>query len=128
MKSKFADRKRNILRKLYGILSLSTALFVFQACYGSPHDMGLDVHIQGTVKSNKTNAPIPGIKVSVENNPQFEYTDNSGNFTIYISRADVYKIKFEDIDSAKNGEFLPKDTIVNNTSGAFQITIGLDVK
>ena len=74
--------KRNWIRKLIGGLSFTTALFVFQACYGTPQDFGADVFIEGLVKSKKTGEPIKGIKVSVADNPQYQYTDEDGEFFI----------------------------------------------
>jgi len=128
MKTKLTDKKRKILRKIYGTLSLSSALFVFQACYGTPHDLGYDVYIQGLVKSNTTNKPITGIKVSIENHPQYEVTDSTGKFKIYTSQDSEYKLKFEDIDSTKNGAFLPKDTIVKIIDESTFLNVSLDAK
>ena len=128
MIKKLTDKKRKILRKVYGALSLSSALFVFQACYGTPHDMGMDVSIQGFVKSKTTNQPISGIKVSIGNLPQYEITDNEGKFKIYTSRDTVYKVKFADIDSTKNGAFLPKDTVVKIIDETTYLNVSLDVK
>jgi putative lipoprotein (rSAM/lipoprotein system) len=128
MTKKLTDKKRKILRKVYGALSLSSALFVFQACYGTPHDLGMDVSIQGFVKSKTTNQPIAGIKVSIGNLPQYEITDNEGKFKIYTSRDTVYKVKFTDIDSTKNGAFLPKDTVVKIIDETTYLNISLDVK
>jgi len=128
MMKKLTDKKRRILRKVYGALSLSSALFVFQACYGTPHDMGMDVYIQGFVKSKTTNQPITGIKVSIVNHPQYEVTDNEGKFKIYTSRDSVYKVKFEDVDSTRNGAFLPKDTVVKIVDESTFLNVSLDVK
>ncbi len=128
MITKFTDKKRKILRKVYGALSLSSALFVFQACYGTPPDMGMDVTIQGFVKSKTTNQPIAGIKVSIENHPQYEVTDSEGKFKIYTSRESVYKVKFEDVDFSKNGAFLPKDTVVKIIDEITFLNVSLDVK
>ena len=128
MKTKMIDKKRNILRWVYGILSMSTALFIFQACYGSPHDMEQDLHIQGLVKSKTTNAAIAGIKVSIENQQHYEITDSLGKFSIYTLQQSDYKLKFEDIDSTKNGEFLPKDTVIKYDDRHTYLTISLDVK
>ena len=125
MKTKLTERKRKILRKIFGALSLTTALFVFQACYGPPHDVVIDIYFHGFVKSKTTNQPIQGIKVSVENQPQYEYTNNMGEFKLYTAQASEYKLKFEDIDSTHNGYFLPKDTIIKivNESAYLQITL-----
>lgn len=128
MKTKLTDKKRKILRKVYGALSLSTALFVFQACYGPAKDLGADVYFQGFVKSKTTNLPIRGIKVSIENQPQYELTDSTGKFKIYASKASEYKLKFTDIDSTKNGAFLPKDTVLKIVDETSYINITLDGK
>lgn len=125
---KLTDKKRKILRKVYGALSLTSALFVFQACYGTPQDLEMDVYIQGFVKSKATNLPITGIKVSIENHPQCELTDREGKFKIYLSRDSVYKIKFEDIDSTINVRFLPKDTILKSLDESTFLNVSLDVK
>jgi len=128
MMKNLADKKRKILRKVYGALSLSSALFVFQACYGTPQDLGMDVSIQGSVKSKATNEPIAGVKVSIGNLPQYEITDNEGKFVIYTSRDSIYNVKFEDIDSTKNGTFSTKDTIVKIIDDSTSLNISLDVE
>jgi hypothetical protein len=120
--------KRKFLRSIYGMLSLSSALFVFQACYGMPQDMGNDVLIQGTVKSKANNQPIAGIKVMIANMPQFEITDNEGKFTIYTSVESEYKVKFEDTDPAKDGSFQSKDTVLRTTDRSISLNISLDAK
>lgn len=125
MKTEITDKKRKILRRIFGALSLSSALFIFQACYGTPADFGADVSIQGFVKSKTTNQPIPGIKVSIDNQPQNDFTDSAGKFKIYTSRAAEYKIHFADIDSIKNGAFLPKDTVLNFIDESTYLNISL---
>jgi hypothetical protein len=128
METKHTDRKRKIYRRIFGVLSLSSAMFVFEACYGTPKDFGMDVNIQGYVKSRSTGLPISGIKVSIENQPQYEMTDNSGKFYIYASLASVYKVRFEDVDSATNGSFLPKDTLVTIVDKSLIFNVYLDAK
>ena len=128
MKMNRTDKKRKLLRRLYGTLSLSSALFVFQACYGSPHDMGMDVGLTGTVTSKTTNLPIPGIKVSIVDHPQYEITDNQGRFTIYTSHDTDLKVRFEDIDASTNGTFAPKDTIVKIIERSTFLEVKLDGK
>ena len=111
-----------------GGLSLTTALFIFQACYGTPQDMGLDIFIEGQVKSEKTNKPVKGIKVSVEDKLQYQYTDESGNFSFYTETATSYKIKFEDIDSDQNGIFVEKDTLLTKIDKTIYLNIELEEK
>ena len=128
MKTEITDKKRKILRRIFGALSLSSALFVFQACYGTLKDFGADVFIQGFVKSKTTNSPIPGIKVSIANQPQYEITDNTGKFKIYTSLGNEYNLKFEDIDDVKNGAFLPKDTILTTVNESTLLNVYLNDK
>jgi len=104
--------KRNWRRKILGGLSLTSALFIFQACYGTPQDFGLDVFIQGQVKSKKSGAPIKNIKVSLTDKIQYQFTDDIGKFSLYTEAADWYKISFDDIDSNQNGLFSSRDTII----------------
>jgi hypothetical protein len=97
---------RRILRKIYTALGLTAAALVFQACYGTPQSLGLDVCIQGLVKSKKQKAPVKGIKVSVKDMPQYELTDNYGKFQFYVQRDGNCAILFEDIDGVENGNVL----------------------
>lgn len=121
MKSKF-------IKKIIGGLSLTTALFVFQACYGPPQDFGMDVYIEGLVKSKKTGQPIKGIKVSVADNPQYLYTAENGSFSFYTESVTSCKIMFEDIDSNLNGAFIDKDTILTNPGEQVHLDILLEEK
>lgn len=102
---------KKLLRRLMTGLSFTSVMFIFQACYGTPQDMESDLFIEGYVKSKLTNEPIPGIKVSV-NDYQYEYTNTQGYFSMYTSLAENYTIHFQDVDSARNGQFLAKDTII----------------
>lgn len=128
MKTTLTDKKRRILRRIYGTLSLTSALFVFQACYGTPKDMGSDVSIQGLVKSRTTNQPIPGIKVSILNHPQYELTDNTGMFKIYASKEEAFTVKFEDIGSNQSVKYLSKDTIIKVVNESTFLNVSLDAK
>lgn len=120
--------RSKLLRKLIGGLSFTTALFVFQACYGTPQDFGSDLYVEGIVKSKKTGAPIKGIKVSVENFPQYEFTAEDGSFSLYTEITPLCKIMFEDADSDQNGAFLDKDTILTNPYGEIHLDILLEDK
>ena len=102
---KLSEKGRRVLRRIYSGLGAAAVSFLLPACpeYGMPPDMGDDVTIHGSVKSQKTNAPIPGIKVSVEDT-SFEYqTSSEGSFYIYVPRQDYYTLKFEDVDGPENG-------------------------
>jgi hypothetical protein len=117
--------KRNWIRTIIGGLSFTAALFVFQACYGTPQDLGLDVLIEGQVKSKTSGLPIKGIKVSVTN-IQYEITDQEGRFSFYTEKIEGLAIRFEDIDSIQNGSFLKKDTVLTNITEKVFLDIVLE--
>lgn len=121
MKSKF-------IRKLVGGLSLTTAAFIFQACYGPPQDFGDDIFIEGLVKSKNTGQPIKGIKVSVKDNPQYQFTGEDGSFSFYTGIADNCTIRFQDTDADQNGSFSDKDTTLTNLSSQIYLNIVLAEK
>jgi hypothetical protein len=70
------------------------------AAYGVIPDRGNDIAIHGTVLSENTEAPIPGIRVSVKDLSSHTYTDDYGDFVIYVPRQDSYKLKFEDAEGS----------------------------
>ena len=120
--------KTNWIRKFLGGLSFTTALFVFQACYGTPQDSGADVYVHGLVKSKKTGLPIKGIKVSVVDNPQYQYTNDDGSFSFYTETAESCKVMFEDIDLSQNGTYNNKDTTLINLTDEVYLNILLEEK
>lgn len=120
--------KRNWTRKLIGGLSFTSAMFVFQACYGTPQDFGLDILIEGHVKSKVTGLPIKGIKVSVEENMQYDFTNDEGKFSFYTEPVNSLKIKFEDVDLDQYGTFVSKDTIPAVTDKKVYLNIVMESK
>jgi len=124
----FKNIKHNWRRKLLGGLSLTSALFIFQACYGTPQNMGLDIFIEGQVISLNTKMPIKGIRVSIENKFQYEFTDTDGKFSFYTETAKSYKIIFEDIDTYENGSFFGRDTTLTGINERAYLKIGLQEK
>lgn len=120
--------KRSLFRKVIGGLSFTTALFVFQACYGTPQDFGDDLYISGEVRSKTTGDLIQGIKVSVANGTQSEITDFSGRYTLYTARVDNLKVSFEDIDAGTNGLFAKKDTVITPVDFDFHLDVYLENK
>lgn len=128
MKEYLSNNYRRFLRFLFGSLSLTSAMFVFQACYGTPQDFGHDILIEGVVKAKKTNQPIAGIKVSVQNQPQYEYSDSSGKFGIYTRRENNYKLFFSDPDGTTNGNFQDKDTTILVVGESIFLNISLNEK
>lgn len=118
--------KKNWKGVLLKGVCLSSVAFVFQACYGTPQDFGMDMLVSGKVNSKNTGLPIKGIKVSVENTPQYTHTDEAGNFSFYTERLDGAKIQFEDIDSTENGHFLKKDTLLVKSDQEIYLQIELE--
>lgn len=120
--------RRSWIRRIAGGLSLTTAMFVFQACYGTPQDFGLDFQIEGQVRSQVTGLPVKGIKVSIANNLQYQYTDENGKFSFYTEMMENVRVVFEDIDQMDNGNFISKDIVVNAISEKVVIDIDLEEK
>lgn len=120
------SKRQRIVRRTLGALSLTGALFVFQACYGPPQDMGNDIYIHGLVKAKTTNKPIEGIKVYVEGESQYVLTDSLGYYEMYVEQDSAYKISFEDIDSSLHGTFVTKDTILQDGNGSINLDVMLD--
>jgi putative lipoprotein (rSAM/lipoprotein system) len=120
--------KRKWIRKILGGFSLTSALFIFQACYGTPQDLGLDFFIEGQVKAHSSGIPIKGIKVSVADNVQYGYTDSDGKFSFYTEMTDNVRILFEDIDLNQNGTYTNKDTVLTNVANRVFLNIRLKEK
>ena len=85
IKNKITKFKRKALKNIFGAFSLSTALFIFQACYGTNQDFEPELSIRGTVRAENTAEPIPGIKVSLDKHRQYDFTDENGQFVIYTA-------------------------------------------
>ena len=123
--SSVAEKVKKIV---VGGLSLTSAMFVFQACYGTPQDFGLDFLVEGQVKSKISGLPIKGIKVSVADNLQYEYTNDEGRFSFYTEKRDNLSILFEDIDSIQNGIYLNRDTVLKNSKEKVFLDIKMEEK
>lgn len=120
--------KVNWKKNLFKGLCLTSVAFVFQACYGTPQDFGQDVLIEGKVVSKNSNLPAKGIKITIEDGPQYVHTDNEGNFGFYTMQRDNLKLTFEDIDSTENRQFIKKDTLLRITDEKVMVNIMLDEK
>lgn len=103
-------------KKLLKGICLTSVAFVFQACYGTPQDFGMDLMVEGHVKSKSTGLPLKGIKVYVDDSMQYVYTDEVGNFSFYIEKAATLKVRFQDVDSTANKHYLDKDTLIHTSN------------
>ncbi len=120
--------KRKLVRKIIGGLSFTSALFIFQACYGTPRDFGLDLLIEGQVKSESSGMPIQGIKVTVANLGQYDITNEIGAFSFYTEKYDQVLLQFQDIDADQNGLFFDKDTMISPSSESIHLDIVMKEK
>lgn len=112
-------------RKIIGGLSFTSAMFIFQACYGTPQDFEPDLLIEGKVKAQATGLPIKGIRVSITGEEQNLLTDEAGQFSFYTLMKDSITLRFEDIDNAQNGSFATKDTVLTDFSKEVFVEIAL---
>ena len=121
-------KSRKLLRRIFGGISLTAMVFIFQACYGMPYDRYSDVKLTGTVISKTTNLPISGIKVSVNEGYNYEVTNENGKFDFYVGvpkvdydkdgvhyTPDKLNIHFLDIDGIENGHFADTTIVINPT-------------
>jgi hypothetical protein len=84
--------------------------------------------VEGQVKSKTSGQPIEGIKVSDAETGQYLLTGSEGEFSFYTELRENPAFRFEDIDSAENGHYLNKDTIIRNASGMVYLNVFLEEK
>ncbi len=120
--------KSRFIRKILGGLSFTSALFVFQACHGTPQDFGNDLFVEGQVKAKTSGVPIKGIKVSVADNLQYVITDEDGKFSFYTEMIQHLALKFQDTDSTLNGLYAGKDTVLADVNENVYLDIILEEK
>ena len=118
--------KKNWIKNIFRGLSLTSVMFIFQACYGTPQDYGNDFIIEGQVKSKATGLPIKGIKVSVAHDIQYVHTNEEGKFSFYMELRPDVKVLFEDVDGEKNGEFANADTVIKEVEEKVFLDIKLE--
>jgi putative lipoprotein (rSAM/lipoprotein system) len=116
------------MRGIIGGLSFTSALFIFQACYGTPQDFELDLMVQGKVTSKASGTPIEGIKVTLPSSSQYAHTDGEGSFSFYTRGADNLNIRFEDIDAEENGSYTDRDTILTDAWEDVYLDIKMEEK
>jgi len=120
--------KRNWRKGIIGGLSFTSALFIFQACYGTPQDMYPEILYSGQVKSKTSGQTLAGIKVSLKGMQQYEYTDEAGEFLFFSEVVDQATLLFEDVDAAENGSYASKDTLLLHPEEEVYLEIELEEK
>lgn len=118
--------KRNWRRGIIGGLSFSSALFIFQACYGTPQDFYPEIRYSGLVKSKTSGQALKGIKVSLEGLEVCDYTNEKGEFLLFSEVIDQATLRFEDMDSTENGSYISKDTLLLEPSLEAFLSIELE--
>ncbi len=112
MTKRIAKIKRSVLRNIFAAFSFTTALFVFQACYGTPQGLEDALFIEGTVTSAKTGEPIDNIQIVVDKTYSI-YTGPSDDFEFSTgSIGDQVSLSFQDNDGTMNGSYATKDTVI----------------
>ena len=94
---------------------------LFTACYGVPTaDYEIDPSpfddISGVVYGSDTNAPIPGIKVSVPALEISTTTNSEGRYHISHHFEASTRVRFEDIDGKENGEYFNNADIATSAN------------
>ena len=102
--------KTNLRRAILALMGFSAAPML-TACYAMPYDETFYEPfdgISGEIVDSSTRQSIEGIKVSVSHNgkDQVAYTDGNGRFALEGCFDHSVQIIAEDIDGAKNGEYL----------------------
>ena len=119
------------LHNLLKGISLTGALFVFQACYGSPHDPmwdSEDAQMSFSVVSHKTGEPLEGVRVLQKDRGDRELgkTNAEGKCKVQFSYRTNYRgpyLRFED----GNELYAVKDTVLDDLTYR-EIIIKMDPK
>lgn len=117
-------KKLSLFKKIVGGISLTSAMFIFQACYGTPQDYGRDTLLEGKVVSEETGVPLSGVKVSVAGNIQYEYTDADGKFSMYTENIGDIKIVFED-ENAEDGTQQTLEKVITSRDEEINMEIAM---
>lgn len=113
-------------RSLLGGLSFTAALFIFQACYGTPNNFEPGIKIEGKVCSSTSGDPIEGIHVYIPLSGQYEQTDAEGHFEMWTEDFYSISLRFMDTDSSENLLYAGKDTILIGPDKEAFLEISLD--
>ena len=116
MKQSIKSRLKRAAMYLLGF----SATPMLTACYGlGYYDEDIDPSpfedIYGVVYGSDTDAPIPGIKVSIPTFGISTTTDKDGKYLFKQGFETSLRVHFEDIDGAENGSYRNNSTIVTST-------------
>lgn len=130
---------KKIVRKFLQGCSLTAAMFVFQACYGTEHDWGEPLRLTFQVVDENNNT-IEGVNLQ----SRWEYRNSNGELTSYsnwklldvsedngVLHADIYEREFPNTRfqfSDEQGRFEHLDTIFSSMPETDTINITLKIK
>lgn len=111
------------LRKLLKGASLTTALFVVQACYGIYVDDINDVYLCFHVKSAENDSPLKNVEIKMRNHASPDqnwsllgYTGEAGLMETYVFWEEGSDIEFS--FKADGDEYMIKDTVLSKVSSS----------
>ena len=113
---KIKDKKRQVIRFLFGSFSATALMFTFQACYGMPKNpvpTDEDVIVMGTITDMETDQPVMGLSVTIPELGIETSTDSTGTFCANANgteRPDQVRLLINDTDSTENGLYEAMDT------------------
>ena len=110
------EKKRKLLRFLFGSFSFTALMFTFQACYGMP-ERSVEADIQGRVTDMETGEPVEGLQVTSDIVGLTDTTDRNGQFVDPMGKRSLYvweeyRFTVTDIDGAENGQYETLDTVL----------------
>lgn len=110
------EKKRKLLRFLFGSFSFTALMFTFQACYGMP-ERSVEADIQGRVTDMETGEPVEGLQVTSDIVGLTDTTDRNGQFVDPVGKRSLYvweeyRFTVTDIDGAENGQYETLDTML----------------
>ena len=117
--------KKKLFHWIFRWLSLTSNMFVFQACFGAPQDFENDIYLTGVVTSSKTGEPVKRIKVLLGKTCQYQFTDSLGRFNMYVPEQGDYNLRIAGVDPINNGYFITRDTSLVNANDAIHVDITL---
>lgn len=129
---KIKDKKKQIIRFLFGSFSATALMFTFQACYGMPKNQvppDEDAVIMGTITDMETGQPVVGLSVTIPELKIETTTDSTGVFWSIVDgmeHPNQVQLLVNDVDGTENGLYEVVDT--NFTYDDLLETLDLQVR